>query len=87
MMSSRITLPIVATTAAALLRVTTESSTPMLTTAASGIRYRAFEAAISASASPAETTVPDRLTTWWKPHETTPATVATVADRNTARAA
>ena len=38
MMSSRITLPIVATTAAALLRVTTESSTPTLTTAASGIR-------------------------------------------------
>ena len=63
MMYSRITLPIVATTAAALLRVTTDSSTPMLATAASGIRYRALAANTSASASPAETTVPDRLTT------------------------
>ncbi len=37
-MNSRIVKPTVPTTAAALLRVAVESSTPMLTTVSSGIR-------------------------------------------------
>ena len=38
----------------------------------------------SSSPSGADTTLPENVTTWLKPHEATPATVATAAERKTA---
>ena len=51
--------PTVPTTAAALLRVTVDSRTPMQTTAISGIRKQALAAYTSSRALGAETTVPE----------------------------
>ena len=79
--------PSVPTTAAALLRVTVESSTPMLATVSSGIRKQALAANTSSSAFGAETTCPENVRTLWKPQAATPATVPTAAERNTASAA
>ena len=52
-------IPTVPTTAAALLRVTVESSTPMQTTVSSGIKKHPFAANTSRSAFGADTTVPE----------------------------
>ena len=53
-------MPIVPTIAAALLRVTVESSTPMHDTVDSGIRKQVFAANTSSSAFGAETTVSEQ---------------------------
>ena len=57
----------VPTTAAALLRVTDDSSSPMQTIAAIGIRYTSRLTYTSSSALGAETIVPDRLCSELKP--------------------
>ncbi len=47
----------------------------------------ALAANTSSRPSGAGTTVPEKVVIWLKPHEATPPTVATVAERNTAIAA
>ena len=66
------------TTAAALLRVTVESSSPIAVIVRIGIRYTSRLTYTSSSAFGAETIVPDRLWSGLNPDCTLPATTATV---------
>ena len=75
------------TTAAALLRVIVESSRPMHTTVAIGIRYTSRLRYTSSRPLGADTIVPDRVCSELKPDWMLPAITATVPLRKIATTA